>query len=483
MLGRKERTFKTHQALSLEDMVPREHFYRQVEATLDLSFVRGLVKAGYSARMGRPSIDPVVFFKLQLIMFFEGIRSERQLMEQVNVNLAHRWYIGYDLGEAVPDHSSLSKIRERYGLEIFQRFFEEIVTRCQAAGLIWGKELYFDGTRVRANADIDKQVPRFYYEAKQHLQTLFATQAGARAQQTPRGFTDTYNGQRLLSSRGRTPQARQGDSQVCPTDPDATILYAEYGHSRLGYNVHYVVDGGRARIILAALVTPASIQDNTPMLDLERWVCFRWRLHPSIAVGDAKYGSIPNIVGLQKDGIRPYLATADYTGRSKGYGLEDFRFDSEQNGYWCPQGHFLPLSSYDQYQEAFMYRTSSKVCNACPVKANCTNSRYGRVVRRSIVQDFLDRAKALRSTPAYQKAMRKRSVWIEPLFGEAKQWHQLVQFRLRRLRKVNIQALLTAAGQNIKRLLKHQTVPAPLPPSLAVALALPQPNIFDSLCC
>src|SRR5207302_4778652 len=108
-----------------------------------------LVKDCYHGSLGRPSIDPVVFFKLQLIMFFEGIRSERQLMEMVNLNLAHRWYIGYDLDEPVPDHSSLTKIRDRYGLERFLQFFEQIVELCVAAGLVWGKELYCDGTKVR----------------------------------------------------------------------------------------------------------------------------------------------------------------------------------------------------------------------------------------------------------------------------------------------------------------------------------------------
>src|SRR5688572_16832067 len=100
--------------------------------------------------MGRPSIDPVTFFKLHLIMFFEGIRSERQLMEMVHLNLAHRWYIGYDLGEPVPDHSSLSKIRTRYGFQVFHSFFEKIVELCIEAGLVWGKELYFDGSRMVA---------------------------------------------------------------------------------------------------------------------------------------------------------------------------------------------------------------------------------------------------------------------------------------------------------------------------------------------
>ncbi len=100
---------------------------------MDLSFVRDLVRSCYATNMGRPSVDPVVFFKLQLIMYFEGIRSERQLMEMAAMRLDHRWYIGYDLGEPVPDHSSLSKIRERYGLEAFLKFFERIVDLCQEA--------------------------------------------------------------------------------------------------------------------------------------------------------------------------------------------------------------------------------------------------------------------------------------------------------------------------------------------------------------
>src|SRR5882757_5405028 len=126
MLGRKERICKIHSTLCLEELVPSNHFYRQVEAKLDLSFVRELVEAAYASRRGRPSIDPVVFFKLQLIMFFEGIRSERQLMEQVTVNLAHRWELGYDPDETVPNHSSLGKNRDRYCPDIFQQFFEVI---------------------------------------------------------------------------------------------------------------------------------------------------------------------------------------------------------------------------------------------------------------------------------------------------------------------------------------------------------------------
>src|SRR5215211_818429 len=171
--------------VSLEDLVPANHFYRHLEATLDLSFVRDWTRERYAER-GRPSIDPVVFFKLQLVMFFEGIRSERRLIETASLNLAHRWYLGYALDEELPDHSSLTRIRQRLGIDIFQRFFEKIVDLCQEAGLVWGRELYFDATKVEANADLHSLMPRFFHAAKAHLADLFADDArGAVAQTEP----------------------------------------------------------------------------------------------------------------------------------------------------------------------------------------------------------------------------------------------------------------------------------------------------------
>jgi transposase len=143
MMGLKERAFAPLAAVSLEELVPQDHFYRHLQKVLDLSFVYNLVRERYSIA-GRPSIDPIVFFKLQLVMFFEDIRSERLLMRQVADRLSVRWYVGYDLDEPLPDHSTLSKIRTRYGLSVFRCFFEAIVEQCQKAKLIWGKDLYFD---------------------------------------------------------------------------------------------------------------------------------------------------------------------------------------------------------------------------------------------------------------------------------------------------------------------------------------------------
>src|SRR5438132_6977059 len=164
MMGSKERHFAPLINVSLEELVPADHFYRHLERALDLTFVREFVHETYAGG-GRPSIDPVVFFKLQLVMFFDGIRSERQLMALAADRLSVRWYIGYNLDEPLPDHSSLTRIRERYGVELFQRFFEAIVDQCQQAGLVWGKELFVDATKVNANASMESVKPRFVVEA------------------------------------------------------------------------------------------------------------------------------------------------------------------------------------------------------------------------------------------------------------------------------------------------------------------------------
>src|ERR687897_1819398 len=151
MMGTKERNFQPlPNDISLEELVPEDNFYRTLQEKLDLSFVRELVEDLYAAS-GRPSVDPEVFFRLQLVMFHEGIRSERELMRIVSDLLSVRWYIGYDLHEPLPDHSSLTRIRSRFGLSVFREFFERIVEECVEAGPGLGGGLYFGATQGEAN--------------------------------------------------------------------------------------------------------------------------------------------------------------------------------------------------------------------------------------------------------------------------------------------------------------------------------------------
>src|SRR5438045_3859480 len=276
-------------------------------------------------------------------------RSERLLMQLAADRLSVRWYVGYNLDEPLPDHSSLTRIRERYGVELFRRFFEAIVDQCQQAGLVWGKELYVDATKVNANASMESVKPRFAVET--HLANLFAAEPAEEAQQVAtqdKPASSEPSPQEVmaapvelhtaLSAEQRAVLTQQNEErhdwierQGCPdrevthgsyqrvtdfristTDPDATIMPTKGDGRHLGYHTHYVIDGGKARIILAALVTPSEVMENQPMLDLLWRVCFRWHLHPRQVTGDTKYGTLENIVALEDAGIRPYMPLPDF---------------------------------------------------------------------------------------------------------------------------------------------------------------------------
>ncbi len=498
MMGRKERSFGQLVHVSLEELVPQDHFYRYLEQKLDLSFVRKFVQETY-ASLGRPSIDPIVFFKLQLVMFFEGIRSERQLVRQAADRLSVRWYLGYDLDVPLPDHSSLSRIRARYGLAVFRRFFEAIVEQCQQANLVWGKELYFDSTQVNANADLDSLAPRFAVEAREaiqrHVAALFAQdcqeqqEEGRDGRDSPssEGSSDPATCSHPLplpvalseqereeleaehsmrhdwiAQEGRQQRdihgayQRTADFRISTTDPDATPMRLKGGGTHLGYHTHYVVDGGKRRIILGVLVVPGEVMDNQPLLDLLWRVSFRWRVRPKQATGDATYGTVEILKALEDAHIRAYIPVAEKGQRTDYYGLAQFTYDAIHDQYRCPQGQLLFPFHREEQAQVVEYRAVAGTCNACPVKAACTESNRGRHIHRSFFAEYLERVKGYQQTFAYQKALRKRQVWVEPLFAEGKQWHGMRRFRLRQLWRVNCEALVIASGQNLKRLLQQR---------------------------
>ncbi len=474
MMGHKDRSFQPLINISVEDLVPADHFYRHLDRSLDLSFVRDLVRDCYSP-LGRPSVDPVVFFKLQLVLFFEGLRSERQLMRVAADRLSLRWYLGYDLWEPLPDHSSLTKIRERYGLEVFRRFFDEVVEQCIESGLVWGEELYIDATKVEANASLDSVAPRFAVEA--HLAELFPS-ADASVPETheverqpeplPVSLPDAVREELAATNAARhdwiAEEGRQdrdakhghyqrvSDYKASRTDPDATLMPLK-GGVHLGYHTHYVVDGGKGRIVLQALVTPSEVMENQPALDLLWRTCFRWKLRPHQVTGDTTYGTIENIVALEEAGIKAYVPLSDFDARTPYFGQRDFRYDPQSDSYTCPAGQSLPLWHRKHTERTIRYKAEAATCNTCPLKPRCTGSDQGRQVSRHFDEEYLERVRGYHGTEPYEKARRKRQVWVEPMFAEGKQWHGLGRFRLRRLRRVNIEAQLMATGQNLKRLL------------------------------
>ncbi|MGZ3630201.1 MAG: transposase [Ktedonobacteraceae bacterium] len=336
---------------------------------------------------------------------------------------------------------------------------------------------------MQANASRDSVKPRFAVEA--HLRELFATEENEETRSTatikelesvaplplPVVLSDEareelsqsnearhewieQEGAQDRSTRGRNYQ-RVADFQMSTTDPDATIMLSKDG-AHLGYQTHYVVDGGKARIILAALVAPAEVMENQPMLDLVFRTCFRWKLRPRQVTGDRKYGTEENIVALETQHIRAYLALPDPDHRTPFFSSDRFHYVADRDIYLCPAGKELHFAPWHSTERSLRYQAYGSDCKSCPLKAQCTTGKQGRSLCRSVDEEVLDRVRGYHETEAYKKAYRKRAVWVEPLFAEGKDWHGMRRFRLRRLWRVNCEALMRAAGQNLKRLLQKR---------------------------
>jgi hypothetical protein len=369
------------------------------------------------------------------------------------------------------------------------------VEQCQQEGLVWGKELYFDGTKVLANASTESVKPRFFVEA--HLAHLFGAPTEELREETDEPMPQTevvgsrpveqeatplptplpvslsqelyeeltqQNSQRhewieQLGAQDRSVSSkwyqRVADLRVSTTDPDASLMLTKDG-AHLGYHTHYVVDGGKARIILQALVTPSEVMDNQPMLDLLWRVRFQWKLRPRQITGDTKYGTAENIMAIEREGIRAYVPLPDFEHRSPYFSQRDFRYDPDQDVYMCPNNAVLRLHTSSPAEHARRYQAEAATCNACPLKAQCTPGTSGRYVSRNFAEEYFERVRSYQATEAYKKALRKRSVWVEPLFAEGKDWHGMRRFRLRELWRVNCEGLMRAAGQNLKRLLNKR---------------------------
>jgi transposase len=456
MLGPAKRRELDHPVtVSLDELVPGDHFYRHLDACLDLSFVRDWVRDAYPT-IGRPSIDPVIFFKLYLVLVFEGLRSERQLLMLAADRLSVRWYLRYSLDESLPDASALTRLRQRVGLPLFRRFFEHVVDLCVEAGLVWGQELLADATRVPANAAMDSLVPRLRLVVDDEVVALFDGDAvptegdGDDVADAPRW--DVLEECRLDPERPATgTYERISRRKISRTDPDATPMNMRDGRTVLGYQDHYLIDGGRARIIWHAFVTPGDVSESQVLIDQLRRTLFRRQLRPQRLIADAKYGTARNVRAIEELGIRAYVPLHEGDASSLFYRHTQFTHDAEQDVYYCPQGSVLKFRHRDDTAERWLYRANASVCNACSCKSACTSSSQGRLVGRSFHAEYLERVRSYYDTPAYQKAMRKRSVWVEPLFAEAKDWHGLRRFRLRGLVNVNIEALVVATGQHLKR--------------------------------
>lgn len=441
---------------SLDSLVPADDPFRRLDGLLDLSWLRRETREFYSAT-GRPSVDPVVIAKLLLIAYLQGITSERELMRQVQVNLSYRRFLHYRLSEALPDHSALTRSRQRLGEDLIRRVFEYSLRLCIDAALVGGELESIDSTFVQANASLASLRPRLVaVEARTFTDKLFAADGVE---------TSIPQDDDRPSPGGRRRGRRLNDLYMSKTDPDAGIDRRGNTKSRLGYLVHYAVDRSK-QVITGVLTVGAQERDAahlTPLVDQ----VLRHGISVRAVAADGGYASGEAYHNMAERGIEAYIPQQDSGAERQGrFGQDQFTYDAETDSYICPNGARLRRQASQS-----RYRASNRDCGPCPLREQCTTGK-ARILTIHPYEADLIRARQRQKTPAAKRAARERRICSERTFGEAKDRHGLRRAQRRSRSNVHVQALLTATAINLKRYLKAQTRAFPAAQAARVAWPL-----------
>jgi len=427
--------------------IPKRHFYEQLDKVLDLSFVYDLTRPLYAEKMGRPSLDPVVFFKCQLVGFFENIIYDRELEFRIADSLTLRKFLGYSLDERTPDESTLRKTRAKMPEEAFRAVFDHVLDVCQSNGLVKGRAIGTDSTLVDANAAMDslhhKELGCSYEEYVLAL----------RRQEKP----DATAREAALADKGRVGKASNADWQS-RTDPDARVMQHADGHTHLSYKVDATVDL-ETGVIVSAGAELANVSDQADFLERvdEATEALAERgLNPEVVVADKGHESGENLIGLEERELVGLISSRNQYSGKPGFRREDFTYDSETDTLICPAGRPLAkVASKDR--KAHHYRTSGGVCKACPNFGICTKSKNGRSVMISFYEDVIRRNKERVHSEAARPLMQIRRQRGEAPFGYFKAFGGLRRMAGRGLAYAEKKALVAALGWNLLLLVKSIT--------------------------
>lgn len=439
--------------VNLRDFIGPDHFLVKLDKVISFEWVRERTREYYS-HTGRPSVDPVVLVKMLIVGYIYDIRSERRLVEEISLNMAYRWYVGYDLDEQVPDHSIFSKAWARFGKELFCEIFSRILAECAKAGLVTGDALYIDSTLVKADAALSSLVevslsPDDYWqelEKSEHKPNPPSPGSGKRHEEgTPfAGEVDTAK----MGKRVRRSDAAHRRKKST-TDPDATLYQQPGVLPMLAYKVHMAAD--YSGIITAVAASPSSDHDSSRLPELLEKHEEAFGL-PGYIAADSAYGTGEALTYMQEKGIK--TAVPPFGDRkSKTIPKEAFRYDEEKDVYLCPDGNVLRKKSTDKEKNRVRYRAKEQDCAECPIRAMCIANKRAkaRTVTRPLTDAF-DRARKFKDSSEGRVIYARRKTLIEGLFGQAKTFHGLSRVKMRGLEKVQIQALMTASALNLKKL-------------------------------
>ena len=432
---------KLFYSFNLEQMVPDNHLLRHINAVLDLKDLRAHLQPFYSP-IGRPSIDPELMIRILLVGYCFGIRSERRLCEEVNLNLAYRWFCKLDIEDKVPDHSTFSKTRHgRFRESDTLRFvFEQVLEYCIDEGLVKGEGFAVDASIVRADA------------SKQNIQDKDIDDDWPTPRNSSRPVKEYLDGM----DEGDKPAKR-----ISLSDPAARWTAAMGGPAYFAYSTNYLIDIEQG-IIVDVEATPshrtAEADSTREMIDR---VESKNGIKPERLIGDTAYGTAEMLGWMVNDKeIEPHVPVWEKHTRADGtFSNAEFTYDAETNCYTCPADKTLKhgLRTFKKKRTGItkantkIYRATIGDCRDCKYKSECCPNTDSRKIARSIHEEERDVARQIRKTDQYQQSRHDRKK-VEMLFAHMKRILKVDRLRLRGPTGAQDEFVLTATAQNLRRL-------------------------------
>jgi len=450
---RKEKNTQ-YEIVSIEDLVPKDHILREIDKAIDFSFIYEMVKDYYCANNGRPSIAPVVLFKIVLIQYTFGIRSMRQTIKEIEVNVAYRWFLGYGLTEPIPHFTTFGKnyIRRFANTDIFEQIFNKILSEAVKAGFVDASAVFIDSTHIKANANNHKYINEVVkVEAKRYqaeLEKEIERDRENHGKKPPKPPKD-----------GGTPAVKTVKKST--TDPECGLFHKGEHKKEFAYTAHVACD--KHNFILSADVSAANVHDSEMFDGLYSDVIARFPEIEMVAI-DSGYRTPWIMKQIFDSGRLPCIPYKRPMTKEGFFRKNEYVYDEYYDCYLCPNNQVLKYSTTnrDGYRE---YKSAPDVCRSCPSRTKCTGSKnYQKVVTRHVWEDYMERAEDIRHTPEGKETYKLRKETIERVFADAKVKHGLRFTQYRGLARLKMQVLLTFACMNLKKLARWKwKTGSPLP--------------------
>lgn len=432
---------------SLRDLVPEDHILRRLDAVLDLGWLHEELRDCYCPDNGRPSIDPECALRFMLAGFLEGIVRDRALMRRAQTDLAFRWFAGYRLDEVLPDHSSLTRIRQRWGAARFKKLFERTVLDCVKAGLVRGDTVHIDATLIRA----DVSWASLTREHAEQVLELNADDDHENVEAPP------------APKRGRPRTKPTLAKKTSATDPDASMATSRRDYQlEPAFKQHTAVDDHAGVVVDVAVQTGEANEGKQLLQQLARIEANTGRTIGTVTA-DKGYAHAANYAALEQRAIAPIIPPQAIAVRKRGTQKIPacrFKYDERKDRVTCPAGKRMTAKTRTAKGNGYIYRARQADCDHCPMRERCIAP--SAKVRSVVIVDghsalLRARRQRARGWKEEAKTIYRRHCWlVEGAHGRAKEQHGLRRAARRGLDNVAIQSYLTAAVMNLKKMAQHK---------------------------